>query len=288
MLKCIVCESLDVIKFGFNYFPNHKTQKYRCRNCRRIFSYRDKLPRNHVSSEIVSLCFDLYFKGLSYRVIQQQILEQFNIRVNHVTIYNWIQSYSEKIKKYVDGLNPQLSPVWQMDETFIEFKGLYGNVVNKSKGNWCWVCIDTSTRYILDMFLSMDRQMDSSEKFFKRVKESTNTKPEVISTDSLENYKRCIKKYYPNASHLKLKLISLKPNTSFIERYNGTIKNRTKTMRCFESFCSCQNTLTAFQIYYNFLRPHMALKGKTPAQEAGINLNLSERWLSLIRHALSG
>ena len=286
MTKCNLCESEDVIKFGFNYFENHKTQKYKCRDCNKIFCYQDKLPRNHVSSEIVSLCFDLYFKGLSYRVIRQHILEQFNLRVNHVTIYNWIQSYSEKIKNYVDGLNPNLSPVWQIDETFIAFKGSYGDKIKRTKGNWCWVGIDTSTRYIVDMFLTSDRMMDTSENFFKRIK-TVETNPEVIATDSLPAYGYCIKKYYPKATHVRLKHISIKPNTSFIERYNSTIKNRTKTMRCFESFCSCQNTLTAFQIYYNFLRPHMALDGKTPAQAAGINLNLPERWLSLIRYALS-
>lgn len=41
-----------------------------------------------------------------------------------------------------------------------------------------------------------------------------------------------------------------------------------------------------FQIYYNFIRPHQALNGKTPAQKAGIEV-VSEKeeenkWLQLI------
>jgi len=86
--------------------------------------------------------------------------------------------------------------------------------------------------------------------------------------------------------HYNIKKISIKPNTSFVERFNGTIKNRTKTMRCFEGFYPCQTTLTAFQIYYNFLRPHMSLDGKTPAQAAGIDIEFPDRWVSLIRTAL--
>ena len=57
-------------------------------------------------------------------------------------------------------------------------------------------------------------------------------------------------------------------------------------MRCFEGFYPCQSTLTAWQIYYNFLRPHMALNGRTPAQEAGVKVEFPERWASLIRNAL--
>ncbi|MDI6846931.1 MAG: hypothetical protein QMD23_02205, partial [Candidatus Bathyarchaeia archaeon] len=39
-------------------------------------------------------------------------------------------------------------------------------------------------------------------------------------------------------------------------------------------------------IYYNFIRPHMSLNGKTPAEEAGINLKLEgNKWLALIEKA---
>ena len=41
-----------------------------------------------------------------------------------------------------------------------------------------------------------------------------------------------------------------------------------------------------FQNYYNFIRPHMSLDGKTPAEEAGINLKLKgNRWKAIIEKA---
>ena len=289
MTKCSYCGSLDIIKRGFNYVLDAKVQKYHCKSCYKIFSYEDRLPKNHVSSEIVGLCMDLYLKGLSYRVIKQQILEEFDIRVSHVTIYYWIQQYTDIMKKYVDSLKPNVSVVWQMDETVIPFKGrkLFRKDSRMVKGGkWCWVCIDTVTRFAIDMYLTNGVTSKDGMEFFERIKNTIGVEPEVISTDGNKSYVSPINKFYPNAAHFNLKKISIKPNTSFVERFNGTIKNRTKTMRCFDQFYPCQTTLTAFQIYYNFLRPHMGLNGKTPAQAAGIDIEFPERWVSLIRSSL--
>ncbi len=289
MTNCSYCQSQDIIRRGFNYSKDYRIQKYSCKDCNKFFSYKDRLPKNHVSSEIVGLCFDLYLKGLSYRVIRQQILEKFEIKVSHVTIYYWIQQYTGMMKKYVDSLQPEVSVVWQMDETMIPFKGR-GLIAKDNRmikgGKWCWVCIDTVTRFAIDMYLANSVGTNDGMRFFKRIKNIIAVQPEVISTDGNNTYIGCIREYYPAAHHFNIKKISIKPNTSFVERFNGTIKNRTKTMRCFEEFYPCQTTLTAFQIYYNFLRPHMSLDGRTPAQAAGIDIEFPDRWVSLIRAAL--
>ena len=39
----------------------------------------------------------------------------------------------------------------------------------------------------------------------------------------------------------------------------------------------------AMRVYYNYLRPHQALDGLTPAQMAGIPIDLDgDRWLKMI------
>lgn len=285
MMKCI-CDGDKVIKYGFNYFNNQKTQKYKCKDCNRIFSHENRLPKKHVSSDVMSLCIDLYLKGLSYRVIKQHILEQYGIKIGHVTIYNWIQMYSNKIRNYIHTFNPKLSTRWEIDETFIPIKNTIGRKMKKSDGYWCWICIDVETRYVLDMHLSKTRVEGSCRQFFKKLARY-NAQPTIIITDGLVSYNYFIKKYYPKAKHVKIKKLTKEPKTSFIERYNGTIKNRTKTMRCFNSFYPCRATLTAFQIYYNFLRPHQSLHGKTPAKVACVDLDVSQRWASLIKYAVS-
>jgi hypothetical protein len=50
---------------------------------------------------------------------------------------------------------------------------------------------------------------------------------------------------------------------------------------------TAQAMMDGIRIYYNFLRPHTALNGKTPAEKAEIGLRLaSNKWLSLIQRSL--
>lgn len=49
---------------------------------------------------------------------------------------------------------------------------------------------------------------------------------------------------------------------------------------------AAQELMDAMRIHYNFIRPHQAIGGQTPAEAAGINLNLSGNKVeSLMRQA---
>ncbi|MGA2461322.1 MAG: hypothetical protein ABSF82_07875 [Candidatus Bathyarchaeia archaeon] len=43
--------------------------------------------------------------------------------------------------------------------------------------------------------------------------------------------------------------------------------------------------LKGMQIYHNYVRPHMALNGKTPSEAAGIKVEGENKWLTLIQNA---
>ena len=45
--------------------------------------------------------------------------------------------------------------------------------------------------------------------------------------------------------------------------------------------------LTGYQIYHNYIRPYMALDGKTPAEKCGIKIEDDNKWITLIQNAKS-
>lgn len=64
---------------------------------------------------------------------------------------------------------------------------------------------------------------------------------------------------------------------------NGEIRDREKVMRSLKKGDS--PILTGCQIFHNYIRPHMALDGRTPAEVAGIKVKGKDKWLTLIQNA---
>jgi hypothetical protein len=43
--------------------------------------------------------------------------------------------------------------------------------------------------------------------------------------------------------------------------------------------------LQGYQLYHNYVRPHLALNGKIPAEACGIEIQEKDRWMTLIQNA---
>jgi len=68
-----------------------------------------------------------------------------------------------------------------------------------------------------------------------------------------------------------------------MERMNGEIRDRERVMRTLER--SDTPILTGMQIYHNYVRPHMALEGQTPADKAGNEVKGENKWITIIQNA---
>ena len=75
-----------------------------------------------------------------------------------------------------------------------------------------------------------------------------------------------------------------RPLKQVIERLNRTFKRYYKSTNGFAAFENCQNYLTPFTTWYNFLRPHKSLGYRVPVNIPGITKlpNMPARWLELI------
>ena len=74
-----------------------------------------------------------------------------------------------------------------------------------------------------------------------------------------------------------------KRNNNVQERFNGTFRAFQKPRRGIKSASS--QIIVGFFVYYNFVRSHTALGGRTPAQAAGITTHGPNKWPAIIGNA---
>jgi len=72
-------------------------------------------------------------------------------------------------------------------------------------------------------------------------------------------------------------------NNNKMERMNGEIRDREKTMRGLKR--KRTPILQGYQIYHNYVRPHEGLDGKTPAEACGIKVEGENKWMTIIQNA---
>jgi hypothetical protein len=73
-------------------------------------------------------------------------------------------------------------------------------------------------------------------------------------------------------------------NNNKMERMNGEIRQREKVIRGLKK----QDTVVqkGYQLYHNYFREHEGLKGKTPAEIAGIKIEGGNKWVTIIQNAV--
>ena len=99
--------------------------------------------------------------------------------------------------------------------------------------------------------------------------------PDRILTDGLNVYVDAIERTFgADSKHVQSHPFVETDSTNLIERFHSTLKTRTAIMRGLKHPAAMRELLTGFLVYYNFMRPHDALDGKTPAEAAGIRLPL--------------
>jgi len=111
----------------------------------------------------------------------------------------------------------------------------------------------------------------------------------AVVKDGLRTYHYAIAKEFftlkgPRTEHVRIPNIRDRSNNNMVDRPHGTIGQRNKVMRGLDDEATAQTMMGGLRIYYNFLGPHGALNGKTPAQQVKIDTGRAE-WMALIKKA---
>jgi len=267
--KCKFCQSTYVVKNG----KRSGTQYYLCRNCNRGFVYNKGLPRMRYPIDTVAKGVYDYYAGVSLNKIREGIDAQYNLQPADSAIYGWVKRLTriglDEAKKHT----PKLGDKWVADETVIKLKD--------GKKYWMINVIDADTRFLLVSRLSKTRSIKDMVSVFEEAQaRAGGANPKIILTDGWKAYLEGIEQVFgADTKHIVSTPFENKDlSTNVVERWHGTLKDRLKPMRGMDKSDTHQLILEGFIFYYNFLRPHESLNGKTPAQVAGIKFPYKSWW----------
>lgn len=272
---CPQCNSTEIVKNGLRTVHNNlKRQKYRCNQCHYRFSFHEcGFSGMRFNPKIITETLNLYMSGMSYRKIARHVKSVHDVKVSHVSVYEWFVKYTEVIRGYVDTLMPELGDVWSLDEMMVNVKDTKQTGVGFY--DWLWTIIDPQTRFVIATEVSKRRETKDARSII--AKGRAISKPSYVITDSLRTYEDAIRKELDSrkTAHIKTKSLSDGFQNRPIERYHNEIRETLKARRALGNDESTQRYAEAYKDYHNFVRPHTGLPDNmTPAEAAGIDLGL--------------
>jgi transposase-like protein len=214
----------------------------------------------------------LYFSGESLRNTAKS-LKLLGVEVSHKTVFMWIKKYVSLMKAYAEKIVPNVSDSWRADE--IRFK-VRGNM------KYLFAVMDDETRFWIAQEVADTKHSHDTQNLFALSKNLIGKQPKQIITDGLYSYAVAAEVVLDEAKHIRHVRLQGDVHNNKMERMNGEIRDREKTMRGIKT--KSTEVFQGMQIYHNFIREHQAL-GKTPAEACGIKVEGQNKWLTLIQNA---
>lgn len=278
LTECIFCGSLNIVKDGVRHNKHGDIQIFHCKDCGRYFTFNIGFERMKHNPQAITSAMQLYFSGESLRNVMKS-LRLLGVEVSHQTVYNWIKKYVKLMKVYVEKLNPNVSDTWRADELWVKIKG---------DMKYLFALMDDETRFWIAQEVAESKYKHDARKLFQLGKKLAGKKPTTLITDGLHAYRVAYKKEFwtlknPRTKHIRNISMKGDRNNNKMERLNGEIRDREKTMRGLKK--KETPILSGYQIFHNYIREHEGLNGKTPAEACGIEIKGKNKWLTLIQNS---
>ncbi|WP_040447748.1 IS6 family transposase [Ktedonobacter racemifer] len=214
----------------------------------------------HFEAEIILLCVGWYLRySLSYRDLEE-IMQERGLRVDHTTIYRWVQRYAPELEKRCRPHLKTTTDSWRVDETYV-----------KVKGEWTyWYRAVDSQGKTLEFWLSATRDAQAAKRFFMRALGACHTvMPRVITVDKNAAYAKAFHELETAGVVQALcELRQSKYLNNVVEQDHRFIKRLVKPGMGFFSFCTAWQTLRGYEVM------NMIRKG----QMQGMNKGDSPCW----------
>jgi IS6 family transposase len=206
---------------------------------------------HHFEGQIILLCVRWYLRYcLSYRDLEEIMAER-GLKVDHTTIYRWVQRYAPELEKRCKPHLKQTNGSWRVDETYI-----------KVKGKWLYLyrAVDSAGN-TLEFLLNQTRDTQGAKRFLARALDASHTTtPRVINVDRNPAYPKAVDEIKAEGQLPEgCKLRPVKYLNNLIEQDHRFIKRLVKVGLGFCSFPTAWRTLRGYETM------HMIRKGQVPA-----------------------
>jgi putative transposase len=208
--------------------------------------------------------------------IQRHLQQQFGIYYSEMGIYNCIKRFSKEAVNRIKDFRPITGDTWIADETMLKVGG---------KKVWFFDVIDEKTRYLLASRLAQSRTIKEAALVMNEARKRAGKSPKRIITDRLAAYIDGIEYVFGgSAKHVQSKPFTDVDSTNIIERFQGTLKDRTKIIRGFKNLKTAEILTDAWLVHYNFFKEHETLGNIPPAQKMGL-ITPFKNWAEVVRPA---
>ena len=282
---CPYCKKNNIVRRGIRKTQNRGIiQRYFCKDCNKRFVIDDGFFKMKNAPQKVTLCLDLFYRGISTRKVQEHLQAFYPHNSSNVSIYKWIVKYSKMIAGFTEKLKLKVGKEIQIDE--MEF----GSRGKKTHG-WFIDSIDTTSRFMIASSFAKTREQEELKKVIMKAKQKTENQITICTTDGYTAYPDAVKKVFGfsnithkcNVFHNKVTQLKGEGFNHKVERMHSNIRARTKTFRGFHGSTNSANAvMRGLEIYYNFIRKHQAINCcpyelAVPELKLGLN-----KWLDLI------
>lgn len=253
----------------------------------------DKIFRIYNSENVLGLTLAFYVSfAISARKTAYILQQVFKIPISYQTVLNYARAAAYYCHRFNLQHKDSIDNISAGDETYIKIKG---------KMHYVWFVISTQKKSITAYHLADNRGPIPAIAALKEAFRTAGPNQRITCvTDGNPSYPAAIIYLNKNRKNkiTHRKVIGLQnldqESTEFrafkqiIERLNRTYKFHARPAAGFSSFNGAMALTTLFVTYYNFMRPHKALRYKVPIHIPDLNRidTIQRKWVHILKMSL--
>jgi len=92
--KCTYCGSFNTIKLGFKWNKFECLQRYKCKDCGRVFTNK-KLKQKSYPPKVIVRALSIYNSGFTLKETAEKINKRFSLSIKPQTVHVWVKDFKE-------------------------------------------------------------------------------------------------------------------------------------------------------------------------------------------------